>query len=70
MPSCIVKGYRMVLELVKMVRDGKYADVHPDMIDDYSRGGFSIVKRKEPEIKKPENKEPIIRTISKAKKRK
>jgi hypothetical protein len=27
-------------KLVKMVRDGKSADVHPDMVDDYAAGGW------------------------------
>lgn len=37
-------------KLVKMVRaeDGKTADVHPDMVDDYKAGGFAEVADEKP----------------------
>lgn len=31
---------------VKMTRDDKTADVHPDMVDEYKRGGYVTVKPK------------------------
>lgn len=34
-------------DLVKMVRveDGKEADVHPDMVEDYKRGNYAVAER-------------------------
>ena len=40
-------------DLIKMRRDdGKEADVHPLMVDDYKRGGFRAVEETKPEAPK------------------
>lgn len=37
------------MKLVKMVNDdGKQADVHPEMVDDYKAGGFREVEAEKP----------------------
>lgn len=39
--------------LVKMTReDGKAADVHPDMIEDYKRGGYVVSDAEKPTAKR------------------
>ena len=42
-------------DLIKMRRDdGKEADVHPSMVDDYKKGGFVSVEGDQPaKAKKP-----------------
>ena len=40
-------------DLIKMRRDdGKEADVHPTMVDDYKRGNFRVVDEAKPEAPK------------------
>lgn len=35
------EGKKAQVKLVAMERDGKTADVHPDMVDEYKKGGWA-----------------------------
>lgn len=35
-----IKEQKQKTSLIKMEKDGHNADVHPDMVDDYKKGGY------------------------------
>lgn len=36
------------MKLLKMEKDGKTADVHPDMVSEYEKGGYVLAKDEKP----------------------